>query len=162
MGVAEGTLRRWKAGVIGSLRSETRNALLTFLQSADGKQIGTPGPHRRASRQEDSEVERHLDAVEALDLSEREKIWKIVEIAATYRAKALADLAAALEREARVAEARTEAASAASKPAAGRDENARRRELVEEAVRTKTVPQELVQGRTPPDGSSDAQRAKRR
>jgi hypothetical protein len=148
--VAEGTIRRWRKGQVGTLRSETRTAILSYLGAAEGYGTGAAGRRAGSSQDPDEELRSRLDAIEAQDLDEWTRIWKIREVAATYRAKALADLAAALRHEGRQADLRAEAAFARAAGGGESPEDARRRALIEEAVRTKQVPVELIEGKAIP------------
>jgi hypothetical protein len=120
LGVSEGTIRRWRRGSVGSLRADTRNSLRKALSRATG--AGWHGSSATPSEASDSEVRARLESIEASGAADWEKNWKIVEIAAAYRAKALADLAAALRHEGRVAELRGEAALRRHREEAGAEE----------------------------------------
>jgi hypothetical protein len=146
--VAEGTIRRWRKGRVGALRPETRIAILAYLGMSDDQ--GVAGSRGGSTGASDGELWKRLDAIEAQDLDEWTRIWKIREVAATYRAKALADLADALRHEGLQAELRGEAALARAYGAAESPEEASRRALVAEAVRTKHVPPELIEGKALP------------
>jgi hypothetical protein len=150
--VAEGTIRRWRIKAPATLRAETRRAILSYLQAA-GDEGADPSRSRRPSAgHPDEELRSRLDAIEAQELDEWTKTWKISEVAAAYRTKALADLAVALRQESRAAELRGEAALTRARSGREDREGARLRSLIEEAVETNHVPTELIQGKALPFG----------
>lgn len=148
--VAEGTIRRWRRESVSTLRAETRNAILHYLRTAEGDGQGAPRPSSPiANDRAAEELRRRLDDIEAQDIDEAAKIWKIGAVGAAYRAKALADVAAALRHDAHAAELRNEAALARAR--AGED--ARLRSLITEAVETHHVPPDLIPGIALPIGT---------
>lgn len=79
------------------------------LPTGSGEAGDDAPPSADGSTTADADLRLRIGEIEEQDISDAMKAWKIAEIGAAYRAKALADLAAALHQEGAVAARRLEA-----------------------------------------------------